>query len=547
MEIKLLQGLHQKLVMTPQLQMAIRLLQLSRLELIDAVREEMLGNPILDEGGDSPEVERAHAEAETPTVDRVAAIDEQRDKLPSSMEERNAIQETAQQDYWEKFLDAYANQTPLPSQGRLSDEDLPSLEATLTGRTSLTDHLEAQIRLSTLTDLERRFALLVIHNLDENGYLNLRAAGKDAVPVMPEEEEEEEGDEGEAGGAEAVAEGATEGAAEGAAEGAVEAAEPEQARRALNIEDLARESGMDPEDAEIVLGMIQTMDPVGVAARDLRECLLVQVEVLGYDEEDIVWQVIDHHLPNLERRNFGAISRDLRCELTDVYEAAKLISSLEPRPGRNFTTEEPAYITPDVYVHKVGDDYVVTTNDDGMPKLKINEQQARALMKDPKAREFIQGKLASAKWFVRSLDQRQKTIVKVTQAIVEKQRDFFEKGINHLRPMILRDVADAVGMHESTISRVTTNKYVHTPRGIFELKYFFNSSIRRVAQEDIASESVKQAIKKIISEEDPKSPFSDEQIVKLLAGQKIIIARRTVAKYREMLGILSSAKRKQYF
>jgi RNA polymerase sigma-54 factor len=168
-------------------------------------------------------------------------------------------------------------------------------------------------------------------------------------------------------------------------------------------------------------------------------------------------------------------------------------------------------------------------------------------MKDPRAKEFVQGKLASAKWFVRSLDQRQKTIVKVTQCIVEKQRDFFEKGIEHLRPMILRDVAETVGMHESTISRVTTNKYVHTPRGIFELKYFFNSSIRRMADEDIASESVKQAIKKIIGEEDPRNPFSDEQIVKQLEKQKILIARRTVAKYREMLGILSSAKRKQYF
>ena len=198
-------------------------------------------------------------------------------------------------------------------------------------------------------------------------------------------------------------------------------------------------------------------------------------------------------------------------------------------------------------MHKVGDDYVVSTNDDGMPKLKINEQQARSLMKDPKAREFVQGKLASAKWFVRSLDQRQKTIVKVTQSIVEKQHDFFEKGIEFLKPMILRDVADAVGMHESTISRVTTNKYVHTPRGIFELKYFFNSSIRRIAEEDIASESVKQAIKKIVAQEDPQAPLSDEQIVKELVHQKIVIARRTVAKYREMLGILSSAKRKQYY
>lgn len=557
MEIKLLQGLHQKLVMTPQLQMAIRLLQLSRLELIDAVREEMLGNPILDEGGDSPEVERAQSEAETPTVDRVAAIDEQREKLPSSAEERNAMQETSQQDYWEKFLDAYANQTPLPTQGRMSDEDLPSIEATLSGRTSLTDHLEAQIRLSTLREDERRFAMMVVHNLDENGYLNLRAVGQDAVPVVAEVSEEsssaeeldgfEPGDTGQ--GIVENGNGSVRGDSDGQPRGtdAVDGAVPEVARRAISVEDLAQEAGMDPEDAEIVLGMIQTMDPVGVASRDLRECLLVQIEVMGYGEEDIVWQLLDRHLQNLERRNFGAIARDLECELQEVYEAAKLIESLEPRPGRNFVTEEPAYITPDVYVHKVGDDYLVTTNDDGMPKLKINEHQARALMKDPKAREFIQGKLTSAKWFVRSLDQRQKTIVKVTQAIVEKQRDFFEMGINHLKPMILRDVADTVGMHESTISRVTTNKYVHTPRGIFELKYFFNSSIRRVAQEDIASESVKQAIKKIIAEEDSKAPYSDEQIVKLLAGRKIIIARRTVAKYREMLGILSSAKRKKYF
>jgi RNA polymerase sigma-54 factor len=296
-----------------------------------------------------------------------------------------------------------------------------------------------------------------------------------------------------------------------------------------------------------VLRLIQTLDPVGVASRDLRECLLVQAEHFGYDNDDLVWQVIDRTCRTSSAATSAPSPATSAASSQDVYEAAKFIAMLEPRPGRNFTTEDPSYITPDVYVTKVGDDYVVGTNDDGMPKLKINEQQAKALMKDPKAKEFVQGKLASAKWFVRSLDQRQKTIVKVTQCIVEKQRDFFEKGIEHLRPMILRDVAETVGMHESTISRVTTNKYVHTPRGIFELKYFFNSSIRRMADEDIASESVKQAIKKIIGEEDARNPLSDEQIVKQLEKQKILIARRTVAKYREMLGILSSAKRKQYF
>ncbi|MBK8693961.1 MAG: RNA polymerase factor sigma-54 [Deltaproteobacteria bacterium] len=517
MEIKLVQGLQQKLVMTPQLQMAIKLLQLSRLELIDAVREEMMGNPILEDGADGNDpIERAAEAAETPTIDRVAALDDSRLHLPTSQEDRAAISETTQEDYWEKFLDAYSNQAPLPTTSRGSSEDMPSLEATLTRRTTLSDHLEQQIRLSNFRENELKFAMLIVHNLDDSGYLNLSG-------IVVDED------------------------VEGEAPKIRAAAETEAAGRALTIEDLASEVGLDPEDAEEVLRLIQSLDPVGVAARDLRECLLRQAEHFGYDSDNILWQVIDRHLPNVERRNFQAIARDLHCELTDVYEAARFISTMEPRPGRNFTSEEPSYITPDVYVHKVGDDYVVSTNDDGMPKLKINEQQARSLMKDPKAREFVQGKLASAKWFVRSLDQRQKTIVKVTQSIVEKQHDFFEKGIEHLKPMILRDVADAVGMHESTISRVTTNKYVHTPRGIFELKYFFNSSIRRIAEEDIASESVKQAIKKIVAQEDAQAPLSDEQIVKELVHQKIVIARRTVAKYREMLGILSSAKRKQYY
>ena len=548
MEFKLVQQLSQKLVMTPQLQMAIKLLQLNRLELIDAVREELMGNPILEDAADVPDPGAAAAEAsETPTVDRVAALEERRDAAPASPEERSAMEASTQEDYWEKFLDAYANQTPLPSQQRLNSDDMPSLEATLSSHSSLSDYLESQIRMTAFTEDETRFAMLVIHNLDDNGYLNLKGVVVDAPDKRAERKKERDREKARE---RAEEEGFDEEPEEDEPVLNEPGGDPEavaNATRELSIDDLARTAGLDPYDAEEVLRMIQKLDPVGVAARDLRECLLVQAEVLGYDEEDVVWQLIDHHLPNLERRNFSAIVRDLRCELEDVYEAAKLISTLEPRPGRNFATEDPAYITPDVYVMKVGDDYVVNTNDDGMPKLKINEQQARALMKDPRAREFVTGKLASAKWFVRSLDQRQKTIVKVTQCIVENQRDFFEKGIEHLRPMILRDVAEAVGMHESTISRVTTNKYVHTPRGIFELKYFFNSSIRRMSEEDIASESVKQAIKKIIGEEDPRAPFSDEQIVKKLESQKILIARRTVAKYREMLGILSSAKRKQYF
>jgi RNA polymerase sigma-54 factor len=370
---------------------------------------------------------------------------------------------------------------------RPDTEDLPNLEATLSGSPTMFDHLLWQVRMSNFVDEEERFALLVIGNLNKYGYLI---------------------DE-------------------------------------VTLDELAEESGLHPEDAEEVLLMIQEFDPPGVGARNLRECLLAQVRVLELDED--VEAIIDRHLVNMEKRNYQAIAKDLDLPLEEVYAAAKIISNLEPRPGRNFSSEETNYITPDVYVHKLGDQYFVVPNDDGMPKLKISGYYRTAMSGDSKAREYIQGKLRSAQWLIRSIDQRRRTIVKVTECIIDKQRDFFDQGITHLKPMILRDVAEAVGMHESTISRVTTNKYVHTPQGIFELKYFFNSSIRRMADDDIASESVKQAIKKLIDNEEKRKPFSDQKIVQELKKEGIVIARRTVAKYREMLGILSSTKRRQVF
>ena len=240
----------------------------------------------------------------------------------------------------------------------------------------------------------------------------------------------------------------------------------------------------------------------------------------------------------------------MKIPLEDVYEAAKEIQNFESRPARNFsdTDERSIGITPDVYVIKDQDEFRVLDNDRGMQRLFINEALTKRLMKDPSAKEFVGEKLRNAQWLIRAIEQRRKTIIRVAECIVDKQRSFFEKGVQYLKPMILRDVAEAVGMHESTISRVTTNKYMHTPIGLFELKYFFNSSIRRVANEDIASESVKQAIKKIIDEEDKSCPMSDQAIVERLAkNEGIKIARRTVAKYREMLGILASSKRKRLF
>ncbi len=247
----------------------------------------------------------------------------------------------------------------------------------------------------------------------------------------------------------------------------------------LSLADLAREVSIDPEDAECVLREMQEWDPVGVCARSLQECLRVQAEVFGCD--DLELQIIDRHLHNLEKHNYAAIARDLKTPIEEVYEAIKQIQKLESRPARNFseTDDKSIAITPDVYVLKDGDRFVVSDNDRGVQRLYINESLTKQLLRDPQAKEFIGEKLRNAQWLIRAIEQRRKTIIRVTECIVEKQREFFEKGVAFLKPMILRDVAEAVGMHESTISRVTTNKYVHTTQGLFELKYFFNSSIRR--------------------------------------------------------------------
>jgi RNA polymerase sigma-54 factor len=499
MEIKQQLRLSQQLVMTPQLQQAIKLLQMSRMELVDLVHEEMLENPVLEDVSeigvplDKPSTSGASVDNESRAEHEVRSLEAAAPgEMPVQSEASREAEKKTDEIDWDRYLENHALQAPMPGL-RGSDQELPGLEATLTRGADLPGHLLWQMRLADFVDDEQRFAMLVFGNLTDDGYLKLEE-------VPPEEV----------------------------------------------VPRLAAEAGLDAEDAEEVLQLIQRFDPVGVASRDLRECLLVQARTFGLDQ--LVIDILDRHLGNLERKNYAAVAKDLRCTVEEVYDVAQVIAELEPRPGRNFITEEPQYITPDVYVRKIGDDYLVDANDDGMPKLKISGFYRKAMQGDPKAKEYIQGKLRSAQWLIRSIDQRRKTIVRVTECIVEKQKEFFELGIEHLKPMILRDVADAVGMHESTISRVTSNKYVHTPRGIFELKYFFNSAIRRDdGQDDIASESVKQAIRKIIQEEDGRNPHSDQKIVEILAADGIVIARRTVAKYREMLGILSSSKRKKYF
>ncbi|MBI4512001.1 MAG: RNA polymerase factor sigma-54 [Deltaproteobacteria bacterium] len=493
-EIKQHLKLSQQLVMTPQLQQAIKLLQLSRMELVDLVREEMMENPVLEDAletsqeqaRDREEIGAAadgEAKFETAGETEMALPDPSRiEKEPEIKADGNAVSEID----WDNYLENYTMAPPMPSY-KPSGDELPSLESTLTKRTSLFDHLAWQLKLAPFTEEEQSIGMMIIGNLDTDGYL------KDPP-----------------------------------------------------LDEIAADARVPFEVAERVFKRIQQFDPVGVAARSLEECLLIQAEHVGADDE-LVISMIQHHLPNLEKKNYQAIARDLKQPLEEIYEAAKVIMELDPRPGRVYTTDEPHYITPDVYIHKVGDKYFVVPNDDGLPKLKISSFYRTALSGSPQAREYIQDKLRSAQWLIRSIQQRQRTIVKVTESIIKFQRDFFDKGIAYLKPLILRDVAEDISMHESTISRVTTNKYVHTPQGIFELKFFFNSGISRTDGDEVASEAVKSKIKNIISAENPKHPHSDQRIVELLRDQNIDIARRTVAKYREQLGILSSSKRKQLF
>lgn len=490
-EIKQSLRLSQQLVMTPQLQQAIKLLQLNRMELQEVVTQEMMENPILEEVAELPEGEtQPTAEINEPNSDPEAEQrrDEEAFLKPKDQEEQLVA---GKDDFnWESYVEEFnTSSSSAPSMREINDE-LPSFENVLTKTTSLEEHLAWQLSMVALTESEKKLGELIIGNLSDDGYLN------------------------------------------------------------ANLEDLARESAIEFEDAEEILKIVQNFDPVGVGSRNLQECLSLQAKFMN-PRQPLVEQIIDHHLGDLERKNYSAIAKTLSIPLEKVIEATKLILEFEPKPGRSFHTSDTQYITPDIYVYKVGDEFVIVLNEDGMPKLRISPYYKNILASAQKdqnkiTKEYVQDKLRSAVWLIRSIHNRQKTIYKVTEAIVRRQRDFFDKGVQFLKPMILKDVANDIGMHESTISRVTTNKFVHTPVGIFELKYFFNSSINAADGSDsLASEAVKEKIRQMIQKEDPKNPLSDQKIVELLRSENIDIARRTVAKYRDMLGILSSGKRKK--
>lgn len=481
LEIRQQLKLSQQLVMTPQLQQAIKLLQLSRMELMDVVREELEENPVLEEGLDTAE-EKTQAEEELET-------NPAEDSSSESLKEVEADNDGMADIDWKTYLESYSLGGSTADSYE-DDEDRPSYENLLTRKPSLADHLMWQLSLSRLEDQERAIAGEIIGNIDDDGYLH------------------------------------------------------------VSIDELVEQLGCVPELAEKVLGVVQSFDPPGVASRNLQECLLKQVEQLGMSE-DLVGVILREHIGDLETRRYQQIARTLQVSVDDVLGAAKFISGLDPRPGSQYSQEDIHYFVPDIFVYKISEEYVVVLNDEGLPNLRINSFYRNALSGaeklDDKAGEYIQEKLRGALWLIKSIHQRQRTIYRVTKSIVKFQRDFFDRGVEYLKPLVLRDVADDIEMHESTVSRVTTNKYVQTPQGLFELKYFFNSGISTTGGDSVASESVKSKIKEIITAEDSRKPYSDQKIVEILRGQGIDIARRTVTKYREMLGVGSSTQRKRLF
>ncbi len=480
LEIKQTPKLVQQLVITPQLQQAIRLLQLTRLELVDLIGQEMKENPLLEEEEEGKE----SAESGEPPTEEAGS------EPPMETEHTLEVKgegEGSDEFDWENYLENY-NLTPFQRQSYQDGEERPSFENFLTKRTTLSDHLYWQLTLSHFTEEEYKAGTWMIGNLDEDGYLK--------VP----------------------------------------------------LEEVNLETHLPLEVVEGALRKIQQFDPVGVAARDLKECLLLQLEQMTV-RDPLAEEIVNEHLSLLKNRNLPAIAKRLGVSLDQVNQAACLISKLDPKPGKAFGGDVIQEIIPDVYVYKVEGEYVIYLNDDDVPRLKISPYYRRILSESQFAlggdKKYIQEKLRSALWLIRSIHQRQRTIYKVAKSIVKFQKEFLDQGIQFLKPLVLRDVAEDIQMHESTISRVTHNKYVHTPQGIYELKYFFNAGITSSQGEDLASESVKTLVREIIAKEDPKSPYSDEKLVQILKGMNIHIARRTVSKYRELMKILSSNERRK--
>jgi RNA polymerase sigma-54 factor len=499
MKLRLDLRLSQKLIMTPQLQQAIKLLQLSRLELQQTLTQHLMENPLLEEL--QAEVEEVEPQAtdeweqerktETPSTSEVAEAEE--GKSENSSEEATS---------WEEYFDGdrRSGDTEYPSS---SQDDFPSYDQTVVKPQSLEDHLAWQLGLSGLTDADKAIGRILIGNIDDDGYLR------------------------------------------------------------TPLSEIASDAGVPEADVQVVLRHIQTFDPAGVGARDLCECLLIQLKHLEQDllgsnsrrscSFAVVEAIIANHLKDLEKKHYARIAKVLGTTQEAIFDAIRVIEALEPKPGRPYFQAENYVIVPDVFVVKTEGEWAVLLNEEGLPRLRVNPyyKQLMATRKDNSeaTKAYMEEKLRGAQWIIRSIEQRNKTIIKVVTSIVKFQELFFEKGVEHLRPLILKQVAEDIGMHESTISRVTANKYLYCPQGLLELKFFFNTGIQRSDHngDDLSSVTVREMIRKMVAEEDAQHPLKDQEIAARLQRNHIMIARRTVAKYRAEVNIPSASQRKRFF
>ena len=475
--------LTQQLLMTPQLQQAIKLLQLSRLELADTIRQEIEQNPLLEEMNPGDTDYDPGLEPPAGTEDTPVIPDIEKTGEVNMEDISSSMQEINWEDDYANYYDAgFSFSRETPDKNRLSQLDFLSKE------TNLQSHLQWQLSCTELDSDVEEAAEFVIGNLNPNGFLE------------------------------------------------------------VTVEDLMRELDCSEETACLAIAVVQEMDPAGVGAVDVRQSLLLQLKRLGL-EDSLASEIIKDHLHSLELKNYGAIAKALKRPVKEILAAIEVITNLNPYPGEQYSERDVHYIIPDVFVHKVGDEYLIVLNDEGLPRLKVSSAYEELIETDSdvpaETKTYIKEKMRDALWLIKSMQQRQRTIYKVVESLLKFQKDFFERGIEHLKPLVLRDVAEDIEMHESTVSRVTTNKYMHTPMGIFELKYFFSTAIPQQDGEALAAESIRQRIKTMIKNENAEKPLTDNAISKVLDREGIRVARRTVAKYREQLGILPVKHRRK--
>jgi RNA polymerase sigma-54 factor len=470
MKMNLNLKLSQKLVMTPMLQQAIKLLPLARLELAQLVRQEIIENPVLEE-----------------LLEENEQDSNQEESGPKEDINPEAEQDTHPQDQ-EIDWDSYFQDNIDRGMSIENYAEKPSIEATYKKEATLADHLMWQLDMTVDSEADRFIGSCIIGNIQNDGYL------------------------------------------------------------CADLQEIVTISQSDEENVLRVLKFIQGFEPTGVASRSLKECLMLQAQALS-DKNPYVEILIENYLERLEDRYLQKVSSELKVSLDVVLEALEIIKGFCPKPGLLFSSEGIDYVVPDLVVFKTDEGYDLALNDEGVPNLQISSYYHNLLKttKEGQTKEYLEDKYRSALWLIKSIDQRRQTIYKVGKSIIKLQKDFLDDGLSYLQPMVLKDVAKDIEMHESTVSRITTNKYIDTPQGVFELKFFFHSGIKSYMGNSMSSIRVKNMIKDIIKEEDQNSPLTDDQMVEALMIKNVKIARRTITKYRKELNIPPASKRKKLF